>query len=134
MDQIVLPGGTNIIRYEFTDKQFNEKVSCQWTVQAIVHQCKALDEGSLDSNLQVHSCDCSSGEANPRNCDMDAMQPLGMQVSVECKNGQYIQPMVEKQRIQDKYPQMNFTSATMSLDGKIATMASIFPTKYLVYR
>jgi hypothetical protein len=38
----VLPGGTNIIRYEFTDKQFNEKVSCQWTVQAIVPQCKAL--------------------------------------------------------------------------------------------
>ena len=136
---VELAPGANNVRYEFVDKYFDSKISCEWTVQAIVHQCKPFSLSKYGSNFRVSKCTC---EEELKNCETE-IQPLGTQVALACKDqGKLIQPMIGKEKIQDKYPNLmkgmmavvSTGDAKKSFDSVDLQESNVFPAQEIIFR
>jgi len=55
---IFLDNGQNIIRYDITDKQTEETVSCQYSINAVIHTCEEFDVAKVGPGLKVSGCNC----------------------------------------------------------------------------
>lgn len=144
LDQIDLASGTNLIRYEFTDNKFSTKVSCQYSIQSIVHTCKAFDVTKLNPELKVVSDGCNCHE-DGTDCNASTeRQVLDTRLNVMCTDpNKRIQPYIGKETIQEKYPDLNVESRTVNSDDCSIDKADspdcdivgkIFPAKSMYFK